>query len=220
MSPKTILTIVNEEQAITLEYCGRKLLSIDKETLVDFTKEYTKDLKKDENTVRAIRLAKKYLKAKCKFYSKPSKVKYDSKHKDIRHFKKAIEIMDGLNIKENDYLQAQIDGLQFVQGGRGIFPKPNQLATEGAEDRAIQYLDSKGLIHHGNAELTDDKKGLMITSTDYKTPLKQNKQYMDLLKKLKEGTATMDEAIYLKNVRKARKGSAGPLITEYITKLK
>ncbi len=219
---KAKLTTDMKGGEITVKYCGLTLLTIDKSVLAKLTsKECELPSSVAAEHARVLRFARAYVNAKKDFFGKPVGTrKYTSSHKDFKYFVLAVKIMDEHNVKGPQYIQSQVDGLSFINDGRGIFPKPNQMASDGAEDRLIEFLDRRGEIDHGELGLTNGDTALRITDADKKTGLKDNAQYMKLLAKLRSGNTTMEEAMYLKKVRRVRKGSAGPEITEYIKNLK
>lgn len=157
---------------------------------------------------KAIQLEKKYKDLKKKFYKAKVMKGIPPSHSDFQHFLKAVEIMERNEIKIKVFMKAQIEGLKFVGGGTGTFPKVNQLSTDGAEQRVLEYLRKQNLE---TVELTEQEKT---------TDLLQNRKYKMLHRKIKNGDANLMEALYVRECQLARRGETQKMVEEYIQQLK
>ena len=157
---------------------------------------------------KAIQLSRLYAKRRKKFYKHSTLKSYPTTGKDFKHFIDAVDIIiqNGTTIKI--FLNAQIEGLKFAQDGNGIFPKENHLSSSGAENRLLDYIQSKDLE---NIELTDEEKT---------KPLQQNELYKKRFTKVQKKTASLFEALYVQECQYARTEAAQNFVINYIKKLR
>ena len=209
-------------ESIDLYYGRTSLVSFHKVNLEKFVKEILSPKAKAEDIKKTYRLIADYNKIKRRYYKNKTNItNYTTKNTNFKYFKKAVETIEKFDISNSKFLMSQIEGLKFLHNGKGAFPKPSHLAGDGAEDRLLEYLESNDLIYTADLEHTGlDTGKINFSDRDRKTPLSKNTLYVKLLKKLRANEATLDEAIYLKRCRLARKGDIGSEIKDYILKLK
>lgn len=128
-------------------------------------------------------IVKAYKAAWEKYYNTRLKTDYKKGSKDYASFTKAAGICMQHDAKARTFIEAQVEGLKFV-GGKGIFPKPNQLCTPNAETRLLDYLKDGSI---------EDKP---ILTWELDTPLEKNQRYQQIKLKIKDNTASLKEAKY------------------------
>lgn len=156
--------------------------------------------------IKAKQLMKKYIGMRKKFYK--SKEKMIIEKSQEKYFKKAAKIIIRNNTKIKIFMEAQIEGLNFVSGGKGIFPRASHLGSSTAEDRLLEYLRGK----NKNVEI-------QITKEEKETSLNDNYLYKKRYNKLRKGEANLFEAKYVEACQVARKDVAQNLVIDYIKKL-
>ena len=92
----------------------------------------------------ARKLARKYIRKKRKFYGSQSFQDITPEHPDFQHFVEAAKLCVNHEVSFDDFIHSQIDGLKFINGGKGLFPRPCNLSTERAETRLLDYLRMNG----------------------------------------------------------------------------
>lgn len=197
-----------------LTYKDKRLATINRYTLIQITKDFAcKEIfsnvslekltqpRKTKNT-EALQLARVYVSAKRKFFKNKNIQTIDEKSPDFKHFKKAIEIINTHNTNYKIFLNAQIKGLEFIKEKGGIaFPKPSHLSSTGAEDRlldALAKMDGKLDKNLGQE--------IKVAHYDKVTPLRENYDYVDRLRKFKRDEATYHEVKWLQAVFYTHKG--------------
>lgn len=118
-----------------------------------------------------------------KYYQTRLKTDYKKGTKDYASFVKAAGICIQHDAKARTFVEAQIEGLKFVNGS-GIFPKPNQMCTPNAETRLLEYMKDGSI---------EDKP---ILTWEIDTPLEKNQRYQQIKLKIKDNTASLKEAKY------------------------
>lgn len=171
-------------------------------------KKTTKKTVDEKKLKKAIQLEKKYRALKKDFYKTKMMKGISPSSSSFVHFLKAVDIMERTDVKIKVFMKAQIEGLKFVGGGQGTFPKVNQLSTDGAEQRVLEYLRTKNME---SVELTDEER---------KTDLLKNKKYKRLHNRVKNGDASLIEALYVRECQLARRGETQGLVEDYIKQLK
>lgn len=165
-----------------------------------------------EIDVKVDQFIRSYFAEKKKFYgasqlARVTTIKKNSK--DYRHFKNALKIIEQHKVSYQTFLKAQVKGLSFVNGV-GKFPSPNQIDTHNAEDRLLRYLNENGMLEGSSVP----------TSTEaIKVPIAQNETYKRCLQKIKNETATKEEAMFVAKCQKFHKGLIRPEISAYIREL-
>lgn len=132
----------------------------------------------------------------------------------VGYFKEAIKTMNNTDVKNvSTFIKAQIEGLKFVNNGQGTFPKPNQLATDGALTRLLEYTSS---TKKDEKEIKPDRYWFFDEKTDGDLTLSENLKYQEAIKKIKEKTAALNVALYAKKCYSKRRSGSYSLIEEYI----
>lgn len=219
------LEFIDARKTIKVKFNGLTLASISKSQLeLLFKSLLGMNESLTEIDKKAFILSKDYNKLKQAYYSKQIRVtNYTKNHKDFKYFVEATKLIDMLDTTNAKFLKAQVDGLKFINNNIGRFPTPAQIASEKAQDRLLLYLQDLGEINTSgftDNDLTKVNGKITLNKHDYETPLSQNTKYRNLLSKLRNGSATLDEASYLKLCRLHRKGDIGNEIKKYIIKLK
>jgi len=176
-------------------------------------KKYEKSQKSkqdDKVTRKAKCLAVSYKKAKGFHYNSKSLKLITEGTIDFNNLKKAAKICIQHKVKTKKFIKAQIAGLKFLKHGQGIFPSPNQLCTEKAETRLLDYLEDEKL---SNSDIP-------ITDYEKETSLKYNQTYQNLLKKLKNAEATIFEANYVASCQMVRRKEVSIEVKAYLVVLK
>lgn len=134
--------------------------------------------------------------------------------KEFKSFVVAIKIINRHNTNYKIFLKAQLEGLKFVNNGKGTFPKPAQLSTVAAEERLIDYLHE-----HSMQNDVENFDRLELNYTDKNTGLMENPRFASRHKKLKDGTASLQDAYFMHDCMKFKRGEVHSMITDYIEKL-
>lgn len=164
------------KKKVDLIFEGKVILSLDRCILQEESK--INDVSSQVN-FEAEQLIKVYIDRARKFYKRPVTF-ITPKSKNYKHFINALEIIKRHDVSYKDYIESQIDGLNFTKK----FPTPNQLTTEGAEVRLLDYLQK---VEVGG---TDESREEL------------RKKYNDLCKKRDSFTASIKEAKELAKVEK------------------
>lgn len=170
-------------------------------------------LSEDELFTNALQLSKAYASEKRKFYKSKYVKEISPKDKSFQHFIEAARMCKQHNVTYKRFLKAQVKGLHFVENGRGIFPRPNQISTELAETRLLDYLRSTITDSSG-----DDIK-VNLSGKDSKTPLSQNHRYLACIQRIKDGVSTLKETGYVRELQLVRRGKVQPWVVERLEKL-
>lgn len=147
-----------------------------------------------------------YCKAKEKHYKSPIVTTISKNSKNYDCMKKAVEIYTQHNVSPSKFLKSQLEGLQFANFGSGTFPKPNQLCTEQAETRLLDYLKRDSIV----------ESDIEIGVKEKLTPLSQNDKYKNVMKKIDLGTATLSEALYAEKCQLARRDKVSLEVEAYL----
>lgn len=147
--------------------------------------------------------------------------KYLEDKKIVADFKKALLVMRDAQIRDcNAFIHAQVEGLKFVNDGKGTFPTPKQLTTANALNRVFDYTASNTPSESGNK--TDKPKHYWFFNkeTDGSLTLKTNSKYREVITKIEAETATLEECIYAqKFYAHRRSGQSYAVIDNYISKI-
>lgn len=190
-------------QNIILDFASKKFLAVILENI-------SKPIK-DSQTIMAIQLAKAYITRKQKFYGSKKLSLIDKRSKDFKHMVKAVEFIERHETNYNTFLEAQIQGLGFVNNGAGVFPKVSQLSSSSAEERLIAHLfeDSSG----------SKTIRVALTHFDKTNNLKSNPKYQDYYRKMKNNTASLKEAYFVHDCQIVRKEYATDYVLDFIEEL-
>lgn len=172
-----------------------------------------KKTKKDRVTDLACQMVNLYTKLKRKHYRNKGIQPITKKDKEFSHFMKAAAMCVALDVDTSTFLSAQITGLAFANKGKGIFPNPNHLSTQNAQNRVLEQLDGADC----DEEETTGKKEIQtvkLNESDKKLPLNDNPRFKRAYNRLMEGDATLSEAYFVEDCMTARKG----YITEKVDK--
>lgn len=188
----------NKNGKIYLHYNDDLLGVLSEKVLRSFlSKDEKKEEKKVEKNIRKVTTTKQvdsfikyYLMQKDKFYGKKLPKNITSNSKDYKYFKQAIEVAKDLDMPLKRYIKAQIQGLSFVNSGRGQFPRPVQLVGDNALQRALDFL----------RETEVDEDEIVLSNVDTWKPLSENDKYQLVKKKIANQTASLSEAYYAKKV--------------------
>lgn len=161
-----------------------------------------------EKIIKAIQLSKRYASLRKKHYKLKTKRVVSPSSADFQHFLKAVDIINRNETTIKKFLKAQVSGLSFVNGGIGVFPKSNQLSTDNAEQRLLDYRK------------TIEMESVELTKHERRTELQSNKKYVKLHKRLKNGEATLLEALYVQECQLARTDQAQDMVVDYIKNMK
>lgn len=165
-----------------------------------------------EDVIKAKQFAKVYAEAKKKFYKSKFVKEISQGEKAFQDFVKVIPMLERHGVNYRKFIQAQVQGLSFANGGRGVFPKPGQLSTEGAETRLLDFMRDGGQ--------EDGSKAMVhLTKEDRETPLSDNQWFMARRQKLKDGVASLEEAQYVAELQRIRRGKVEDYVQEYIDRL-
>jgi len=168
------------------------------------------DYKDSEIEVLASQLARAYVKIKSKYYLKKKIKKILPSQRQFQYFIKAAEIYKTHRVKNfSTFFNAQIKGLKWIQNGQGVFPRPMHLGSQGAEDRLLEYLDSK-----------KKKKHVIVTEKEKQTNLHDNEIYFVRCFKVKDGIADLNETLYVKELQEIRLGRVKDYVKRHLKKLK
>ena len=216
--------LIRKQKSYSITYKKRSFINVKGEVLGviirDYaTKKFLKDLSglnKDSNIdtellSRAMVLGKAYIDRKKKFFRNKKLNTIDPKSKEFQSIIKASKIMDKHRVAPKFYIDAQVDGLKFLNDGQGGFPTVSQLCTSGAEDRLVKAMYENGL----NDEEQEVVK-IKLSRDDKETPLMENPTFIEYYESIEQNTASLREAYYVHDCMLARKGRVTTLITDYI----
>ena len=165
--------------------------------------------------IRAVQFSKKYCLMGKKFYKQKILKEIDSEHKDFKHFVLALPIIDAHKVTYEKYIKAQIEGLSFLNDKAGSFPRPCHLSTHSAELRLLDYIKQNG---------KGDEPPVKVHISQYERelPISQNMTYFGYMDRIKEGIATLEEAVYVREIQRIRNNKITPtskIVDRYIKKL-
>ncbi len=160
-----------------------------------------------EIEVKAYQMSKAYAKAKAKFFGAKITKFVTPKQRDFQHFIEAAKLAGRHGATAATYIKAQIAGLDFLQQGKGIFPKPNHLATEQAETRLLEYMQ---------AEKRETNPDTPITAEDRRLPLDDNRRYQTRLRMIDWGQADEADAKFVAALQKLHLGKVQKSVTRYL----
>lgn len=163
--------------------------------------------------VKAKQLAKAYANEKKVFYRSKAVKEISSKEKAFNYFIDAARIIDEHGVTYKKFLKAQIHGLNFVDGGKGIFPRPNMLGTEQAETRLLDYL------RDSVCDVTGGVVKVNLTQKERDTPLGKNMTYVGNVQKVKDGIATLKETVYVRELQQIRRGKVADWVETHLRRL-
>ena len=193
----------------------------EKEKAKEEVKAVKRQLKIDNISPEVKLLAGTYHKMKEEFYGRKNLKVITPKNKEYKFFIQALEIMKNHDSKPKEYINAQLHGMQFINGGKGQFPNPSQLATVAAEDRLLKYRFEKERRNKDGSDFKKEFKKQPITVYDRETSLTENTKFMGYLKLVKDGTASMAQAVFVKELmeEKRGRGKAIPEVYDYLKEL-
>lgn len=149
--------------------------------------------------------------------------KYLADKKIVADFKKALLIMRDAQMKDiSQFIQAQVEGLKFVNEGKGTFPTPNQLTTANALNRAFNFTADAmvKIVDDTNKKEKPANYWFFNHHTDGQLTLKKNEKYLEVIDKIDNGTATLTECVYAQKCFSARRdGKSYAKIDDYIKKI-
>ena len=223
------LKLIRKKTQYSITYKDKLLLSVKPEVLGLIIKDYStqkflKELSKlikskdidNEFISEGMLLVSAYTTRKKRYYRNTKITKIKNSDKEFLHFIKASKLIKKHQVSPKLFLDAQIKGMAFLNEGAGIFPKPSQLATSGAEDRLIQHMANEGLTDTGETAINRIK----ITRDDKETALMENPKFVEYYEKMEDGSANLVEAYFIHDCMLARKGRVTKMVDEYIEKLK
>lgn len=179
-----------------------------------------KKVKSETSSVetKALQLSRSYRKHKAKFHGIPiGKMKLISPDSPkFKHFIEAAEMIQGLGLKNlNHFFQAQIEGLSFVNNGKGRFPEVNQLATEASQTRVLNWMQDNGMLKGKRKETIK----VVLSRDDMELPLADNPKYMHNRGLVKEGLADKKQTKYVMEVQQYHNGKVHDYVKDYWEKL-
>lgn len=201
------LHLIVDKKNITITDGKASLIVISKRLMIsDHFKEKVTEKEKSDPTIKAAQLAKVYAKAKAGYHKIKVGRTLSETHKDYSHFYLAIDIIERVGCSYTEFIEAQVKGLAFVEKGKGVFPKVNQLSTDGAENRILDFLRDNNISQDSNY-LRD-------------TPLNENDDYIDAWFDFQDKKATLKQMRYIKKAQKARDGEVMKKVKVEIKRLK
>lgn len=179
--------------------------------LVNLTKGMKLEPIDDEILKKAAQLERAYTTRRKKHHRNKNLKSIDKKSKDFHHFVKALDLCKVHKVNYNTFLDAQIDGLSFINDGAGVFPSLTQISNAGAEERLLSYTQS-------DREENDPEnvKRLELNYSDKNTALNENPTYQARYQAMKKGTASLQHAYFVYDCQTALKGFATDFVSDYI----
>jgi len=170
--------------------------------------------KEDKIRMRAIQLSSAYTKEQKAFYHSATAMEIRPHHRLFCHFKKAIPLLEKYEVKSyKKWIRAQVYGLKFIENGKGHFPEPVQLTGPNAEKRWLDY----------SRNVTESKTGkavqIHLSREDRETPLQRNHTYLGYAKKVKDGIATLNETLYVRELQLVRKNIVREWVKKHLEKV-
>ena len=219
--------LVRTKTGYAVKYKGETLARFNPKTFASIIKDHaTKNLLKELTsmveitdvdaslTVKAKQLEKLYTARRKKFYRNKNLKHITEKSSDFKHFVKAIEIINSHKVSYKQFLDAQIKGLAFVNDGKGVFPKPSQLSSAGAEERLLNSMQE--YESENNEEVIVRRK---LTYSDKETPLMENPSFVAAFNKIRNGNATLKDAYFVYDCMLYRNGKVTKMVREYVENL-
>lgn len=188
---------------------GKVLFKTEKiKTKKKIVKKIVKDEKKDRTEECAIQLMNAYNKARKKFRGK-NVGQFTKSSSQFQYFLKTIPILERHKVGYKKFIESQIHGLSFVDGGKGVFPSPNHLCTITAEDRLMDFVGTRS-----------EENSVKLTKFDRETPLGQNPGYVGNRRRVLDGIATLQEAYRVRELQRLRlDGDISDFVEDYIKEL-
>lgn len=218
--------VIKKKTQYSLMYKDNLLASIKPSVLGQLVKDYatkkflkelaglapTKDIDSDIKN-RALVLSRIYTEKKRNYHKNKNIRMIDSNSKEFAKFVKAVGIINRHKVTPKFFLNSQIKGLGFVNGGNGVFPSPAQLCSASAEDRLIKIMHEDGLC-----DGPSDFSRIELSYSDKNTPLMENPKFVAIYEKIKDESATRREAAYIEDCMIARNGRVTKTVRDYIEK--
>lgn len=161
--------------------------------------------------IKALQLEKLYTRLKKTKHRNKNIANITKSSKEFKHFVKAVDIIKRHKVTNQEFLEAQIRGLQFLNDGRGQFPKPNHLSTHTAEDRLLDYLESKT-----TRTIKGSVERIKLTVNDRETQLMENDRFVAKWELFEDGKADLRDMYFIHDCMMARNGRVTKKVKEYI----
>jgi hypothetical protein len=160
----------------------------------------------------------KIVKEKIAKKKKPVRATIDSRgifpsDPEFKHFILAIAIIKRHDVTYKKFIQAQIEGLSFADGGKGIFPKPSHLSTDGAESRLLEFLRDDEI--NGGRKIIE----VNISPKERATPLSENSKYKKFKKAVKDETADLQETLYVRELQVSWNNKPQKFVEKHLNRL-
>jgi len=207
------LNLILKKQSVSKTIDGKIIVNLTLE-LIDKKKNKRKRKQKNEIDVKVIQLINLYNKLKKSFYKNKSIIDILPTAKNIAHFKKSIAIMDRHNVKNfKAFLNAQIEGLNWTNKGKGSFPSVSHLCSSGAEDRLLNHIEDRDPI--------EDAFEIKVTipQDELDMALSNNVKYQFAAKKVYDGVANLRQTIYVKKLQMVRRGKIKNWVNVHLEKI-
>ena len=170
--------------------------------------------KMTKNNTLAVKLMVAYNRKRKDFYKRPRLKDFTSKSKEFKYFVQAAELLKIHRVLPDAFIEAQVKGLSFVNNGEGVFPKPQQLATTEAEERLLRETHTESKKNN-----PEDVQRLDLKPSDRETELMQNPRFVSRYEKMKDKSATLQDAYFVQDCMLERKGRVTQFVSEYIEDL-
>jgi hypothetical protein len=211
-----------EKQTLfSLKYKGKAFVAINKDAFSEFVKDIsnvaTKMHTEGELTKGLATKASSFYTVynqERSIFNKNPKLKHKTYGgltvKEKNTCKECVKLCENYGISYKLLIDINIKRLSFVDNGNGVFPKLSQLVSELSEDYVADYASKLGF---------GQKFSKQLTEKDMELDLKDNTKFITLIDKLKNNTANLEEALYLRNIIMYKKNTVNGKVEKYIEKL-
>lgn len=221
-----IVRLTKSSKNINLEYRGILIGSLSKEGLRALLSEEEikpkkvkkknnsqRDQKKKELIAKARQLGLVYRKLHAKHYRRKIEPNTAFTEKELNHLCAAVKIMRRVGCSSyKQFINAQIEGLKFVNGGKGVFPLAAHLSTFAAETRMLENMNA---VKNEQGDVVK----VSITDQDKRAPLMENMRYLTKRERIKDGTASREDAVFVCELQLIKKGKVDQYILDFLDQL-
>ncbi len=216
--------LVKKKSGVVVKYKTATLMTINPKTFQDLIYDHLSKKMIEEISSRitpsstsrktnslAIKLLAAYNSMRKEYYKNPRLKNFVVKSKEYKYFVQASEFLSTHNVTPESFLNAQVEGLSFVNNGAGTFPKPNQLATLEAEERLM-----KSTFAESTKKDIANVKRLELNRSDRDTPLMENSRFVSRYNKVKNKTANLQDTYFVYDCMLERKGNVTSTVNDYL----
>lgn len=219
--------LLNKKSGFVVSYKGDTLITVkpnilksvlldnlSKKVLTEIASKITPSANNKKTNTNAMKLLAVYNNERRIFHHNKRIKDLSIKDKGFAYFIKASELMDIHKVTAKTFIQAQINGLGFINEGNGIFPKVSQLATLAAEERLLKFIQTETTVNNPTKV-----NRIELNRSDKETELMKNPRFVSRYDKVLEDVGTLQDAYFVHDCMLHRKGRVTKKIENYIEEL-